>query len=68
MTRWFYVGPMFRYERMKTGRYRQFWQIGAEAYGAREPAQDVEMMEMVVQLLEALGLKDVALEHQLAGR
>ena len=32
VTRWFYMGPMFRYERMKTGRYRQFCQIGAEAY------------------------------------
>jgi histidyl-tRNA synthetase len=61
LTRWFYVGPMFRYERMKTGRYRQFHQIGAEAIGSREPAQDVELMDMVVQLLEALGLKDISL-------
>ena len=35
VSRWFYMGPMFRYERMKTGRYRQFYQIGAEAYGDR---------------------------------
>jgi histidyl-tRNA synthetase len=41
ITRWFYMGPMFRYERMKTGRYRQFFQLGAEAYGVKEPAQDV---------------------------
>ncbi|WP_233595846.1 MULTISPECIES: histidine--tRNA ligase [Corallococcus] len=61
VSRWFYMGPMFRYERMKTGRYRQFSQIGAEAYGAKEPAQDVELMDMVVQFLEALGLKDVTL-------
>lgn len=61
LTRWYYIGPMFRYERMKTGRYRQFFQIGAEAIGSREPAQDVELMDMVVQLLEALGLKDVSL-------
>src|SRR5438067_134622 len=47
VTRWYYLGPMFRYERMKTGRYRQFFQIGAEAYGAKEPAQDVELIEMV---------------------
>ena len=33
VTRWYYMGPMFRYERMKTGRYRQFCQIGAEAFG-----------------------------------
>jgi histidyl-tRNA synthetase len=61
LTRWFYTGPMFRYERMKTGRYRQFHQIGAEAYGSREPAQDVELMDMVVQLLQELGLGEVSL-------
>ena len=61
VTRWFYMGPMFRYERMKTGRYRQFHQIGAEGYGSKEPAQDVEMMDMVVQLLQKLGLTDVSL-------
>jgi histidyl-tRNA synthetase len=61
LTRWFYMGPMFRYERMKTGRYRQFYQIGAEAYGSKEAAQDAELMDMVVQFLEALELKDVSL-------
>lgn len=61
VTHWFYMGPMFRYERMKTGRYRQFWQIGAEAYGAKEPAQDVEVMDLVRQLLEALPLTGVML-------
>ncbi|HSP78150.1 MAG TPA: histidine--tRNA ligase, partial [Myxococcaceae bacterium] len=61
LTRWYYLGPMFRYERMKTGRYRQFHQIGAEAYGSREPAQDVELMDMVVQLLQKLGLSEVSL-------
>ncbi|RKH61402.1 histidine--tRNA ligase [Corallococcus interemptor] len=61
VSRWFYTGPMFRYERMQTGRYRQFYQIGAEAYGAKEPAQDAELMDMVVQFLEALGLQEVTL-------
>lgn len=61
VTRWFYTGPMFRYERMKTGRYRQFYQIGAEAYGAKDAAQDAEMMDMVVQFLEALELKEISL-------
>ncbi len=61
VTHWFYMGPMFRYERMKTGRYRQFWQIGAEAFGAKEPAQDVELMDMVVQLLQSLDLRNVSL-------
>jgi histidyl-tRNA synthetase len=61
LTRWYYIGPMFRYERMKTGRYRQFFQIGAEAIGAKAAAQDVELMDMVVQLLQALGLGEVSL-------
>ena len=61
VTRWYYVGPMFRYERMKTGRYRQFWQIGAEAFGVKAPAQDVELMDLVMQFLGELNLKDVAL-------
>jgi histidyl-tRNA synthetase len=61
VTRWYYIGPMFRYERMKTGRYRQFWQIGAEAYGVKEPLADVELIEMVVHFLEQLGLKNVSL-------
>src|SRR5262244_3756192 len=50
----YYVGPMFRYERMKTGRYRQFWQIGAEAFGVKGPAQDVELMDLVMQFLGEL--------------
>jgi histidyl-tRNA synthetase len=62
VTRWYYLGPMFRYERMKTGRYRQFWQLGVEAYGAGEPAQDVETMELAVHFLERLGLTDVSLQ------
>jgi histidyl-tRNA synthetase len=45
LTRWFYTGPMFRYERMQTGRYRQFYQLGAEAYGSLDAAQDVEVWQ-----------------------
>jgi histidyl-tRNA synthetase len=62
LTRWYYLGPMFRYERMKTGRYRQFWQMGAEAYGAGEPAQDAEMIDLGLQLFDSLGLAGVRLE------
>jgi histidyl-tRNA synthetase len=61
VTRWYYLGPMFRYERMKTGRYRQFWQIGAEAYGVKGAAQDVELMDLVMQFLGELKLTDVSL-------
>ena len=61
VTKWFYIGQMFRYERMKTGRYRQFWQIGCETYGVSEPTQEVEQMELAVRFIEALGLQDVSL-------
>jgi histidyl-tRNA synthetase len=62
VTRWWYLGPMFRYERMKTGRYRQFWQIGAEAYGVREAGQEVELIDLAVQLFQSVGLGEIRLE------
>lgn len=61
LTRWFYLGPMFRYERMQTGRYRQFYQLGAEAYGSGDPAQDVEVIALCARFFEELGLHDVVL-------
>jgi histidyl-tRNA synthetase len=53
----YYIGPMFRRERPQKGRYRQFFQIGAEAIGTESPAVDAEVMEMVVELLRAVGLE-----------
>jgi len=67
LTRWYYLGPMFRYERMKTGRYRQFWQVGAEAYGSAEPFQDVEIIDLGLQLFAALELGGVRLELNTLG-
>ena len=59
----FYAGPAFRYERPQKGRQRQFHQIGAELLGAAEPAADVEMIALGMQMMTALGLdKDVTLE------
>ena len=52
----YYIGPMFRRERPQKGRYRQFYQIGAEAIGSESPAIDVEVIEMVVDVLRAAGL------------
>jgi histidyl-tRNA synthetase len=52
----YYMGPMFRRERPQKGRYRQFYQIGAEAIGSESPAVDAEVIEMVVRLLEQLKL------------
>lgn len=61
VTRWYYLGPMFRYERMKTGRYRQFYQLGAEAYGSQDASQDVENIALAWHFLLAVGVKDVTL-------
>ena len=52
----YYIGPMFRRERPQKGRYRQFYQIGAEAIGSDSPAIDAEVIEMVVTLLQELGI------------
>jgi len=53
----YYTGPMFRRERPQKGRYRQFFQIGAEAIGSNEPAIDAEVIEMIAVLFERLGIK-----------
>jgi histidyl-tRNA synthetase len=47
---------MFRRERPQKGRYRQFFQIGAEAIGSESPAVDAEVIEMVVEVLQSAGL------------
>jgi histidyl-tRNA synthetase len=57
----YYIGPMFRRERPQKGRYRQFFQIGAEAIGSESPAVDAEVIEMVVELLKAAGLEGAKL-------
>ena len=49
----YYMGPMFRRERPQKGRYRQFFQIGAEAIGSDSPVVDAEVIEMVVAILNA---------------
>src|SRR5271156_2929314 len=52
----YYIGPMFRRERPQKGRYRQFYQIGAEAIGSESPAVDAEVIELVVEILRRAGL------------
>jgi histidyl-tRNA synthetase len=54
--KFYYMGPMFRRERPQKGRYRQFFQIGAEAIGSESPLVDAEVIEMVVELLSRAGL------------
>ncbi len=55
----YYVGPMFRYERPQKGRYRQFLQFGAEAFGSSSPMLDAEVISYAVSILRALKIKDV---------
>ncbi|HKW99275.1 MAG TPA: histidine--tRNA ligase [Bryobacteraceae bacterium] len=57
----YYIGPMFRRERPQKGRYRQFFQIGAEAIGSESPVVDAEVIEMVVDLLKQAGLEGFTL-------
>jgi histidyl-tRNA synthetase len=54
----FYRGPMFRYERPQKGRYRQFYQIGAEAFGMPGPDVDVELLLLGRACWERLGISD----------
>ena len=57
----YYIGPMFRRERPQKGRYRQFFQIGAEAIGSDSPFIDAEVIEMVVEILSRAGLSGFTL-------
>ncbi|HJL20024.1 MAG TPA: histidine--tRNA ligase [Sandaracinaceae bacterium LLY-WYZ-13_1] len=59
VTKWAYLGPMFRRERPARGRYRQFWQAGVEVYGDPGPHVDAEMIDMLVSMLAELGVKDL---------
>ena len=60
--RLFYMGPMFRHERPQRGRYRQFYQIGAEALGFAGPEVDAELILMAHALWKALGIQGVQLQ------
>ncbi|QOR65650.1 histidine--tRNA ligase [Cytobacillus suaedae] len=60
-TKLYYSGPMFRYERPQAGRFRQFVQFGVEALGSADPAVDVEVISLVMDLYRTLGLKQVTL-------
>ena len=57
--KFYYFGPMFRYERPQAGRYRQHHQFGAEAIGIGKAEQDVELIDMVCEIYRRLGLKNL---------
>jgi histidyl-tRNA synthetase len=68
----FYLGPQFRRERPQRGRYRQFWQIGAEVLGppsagSESPIRDAEVLEMLATLLDELDVKGWRLELNSVG-
>jgi histidyl-tRNA synthetase len=60
VSRWYYLGPMFRGERPAKGRYRQFYQAGCEVYGDPGPLADAEMIDMIFSLLTTrLGIANI---------
>ena len=68
----YYIGPQFRRERPQKGRYRQFYQIGAETIGppsagSESPARDAEMLEMLATFLNRLGINDWKLQLNSVG-
>ena len=68
----YYIGPQFRRERPQRGRYRQFWQIGAEVLGpvtsgSESPLRDAEVLEMLATLLDELGIQGWRLELNSVG-
>jgi histidyl-tRNA synthetase len=56
-----HFSSFFRYERAQAGRYRQFWQIGAEAIGSGDPAVDAESILLLGEILEAVGARELRL-------
>ncbi|MEM5015789.1 histidine--tRNA ligase [Metabacillus indicus] len=60
-TKLYYIGPMFRYERPQTGRFRQFVQFGVEALGSSNPAMDAEVISLAMELYRSVGLKKLKL-------
>jgi histidyl-tRNA synthetase len=66
--KYFYSGPMFRYERPQKGRFRQFHQIGVELLGVAQPQADIEVIALGQRILNALGIGDrVVLELNTLG-
>jgi histidyl-tRNA synthetase len=72
LQRFYYIGPQFRRERPQKGRYRQFYQIGAEVIGpttagSESPAVDAELLEMLAALLDRLGIQGWSLKLNSVG-
>lgn len=63
---WYY-GPMFRYERPQSGRFREFYQFGVEVFGSNEPMMDAEVISIPVTLFRLLGLKGIKVKINTLG-
>ncbi|MCY0875432.1 MAG: histidine--tRNA ligase [Firmicutes bacterium] len=65
--KWFYYGPMFRYEKPQAGRFRQFHQYGVEVIGADDPRVDAEVIELAYRFLRRVGVQSLRLEVNSVG-
>ncbi|MFC1495787.1 histidine--tRNA ligase [Candidatus Margulisiibacteriota bacterium] len=67
LTKLYYFGPMFRYERPQAGRYRQFHQVGIEAFGSSDVSLDVETILLAMKIFSDLGLTDLEVDINSVG-
>jgi histidyl-tRNA synthetase len=65
--KFYYIGPMFRYERPQSGRYRQHHQFGVEAIGNASPEQDAEIIDLCCQFYKRLGIKNLKVHINTVG-
>ena len=65
--KFYYMGPMFRYDRPQAGRYRQFHQVGVEAVGSASPVLDAEIIRAALALFEAVDAEDLDLQINTIG-
>ena len=66
-TKWYYLGPMFRYDRPQAGRFRQFHQFGLEAFGSNDPGVDAEVIALLVRMVEKAGVSQSVLHLNTVG-
>lgn len=62
VTKFYYLGPMFRHERPQKGRYRQFYQMGVELYGVEGPLADLEILNIQHNLMTSIGVQNVEMQ------
>ena len=65
--RFFYIGPMYRYERPQKGRYREFYQLGIEVIGEASPEIDAEVIEIGYQFFTSVGIQDCTIQINSVG-